>query len=90
MLLDPTGIEEEQEILANTFVYPNPANAEISWKSDISVTDVRIYNSVGQLFQTANAMVGEVDVNNIADGLYFVQFFNTNEHVKTSKVLIQH
>ncbi|MDB4060386.1 T9SS type A sorting domain-containing protein [Vicingaceae bacterium] len=90
MLLDPTGIEEEQEILANTFVYPNPANAEISWKSDISVTDVRIYNSVGQLFQTANAMVGEVDVNNIADGLYFVQFFNKNELVKTSKVLIQH
>ncbi len=89
-LVNPTGIEEEDEILSNTYVYPNPANNQILWKNDLSITEVRIFNSLGQLFLSANAAIGEINVNDLSDGLYLVQFLENDKPVKTSKVLIQH
>ena len=85
-----SSIGEQEQVLANTYVYPNPANNQILWKNDLAVTDVRIYNSLGQLFVTANAAVGKMDVSDLADGLYLVQFVDNNNIMKTSKVLIQH
>jgi N-acetylneuraminic acid mutarotase len=88
-LPNPTGIDEEQEILSNTYIYPNPASNQISWKSDKRFTDVRIFNSVGQLSFSGTAVTGNVDVSNFANGLYFVQFYHNDNLVETSKVLIE-
>ena len=89
-LLDPTGIEEKENILSNTYVYPNPANNEILWNNDQSITEVRIFNSTGQLFFSSRASAGKINVDNLSDGLYLVQFLENDKPVKTSKVLIQH
>ena len=89
-LLDPTGIEEKENILSNTYVYPNPANNEILWNNDQSITEVRIFNSTGQLFFSSRASAGKINVDNLSDGLYLVQFLENDKPIKTSKVLIQH
>lgn len=82
------GIDEE--VLANTYVYPNPANESISWAYDESVTDVKIYTSSGQLLDTRKADVQGLSTSEFESGLYLVQFCNKGEIIKTSKVLIQH
>jgi len=90
-LADTTSrIRENQQILANTVVYPNPANDFISWKNDASITEVKMYNVMGQQFASAIAEVQEMDVSKLSEGLYLVQFYDRSKLVKTSKVLIQH
>jgi N-acetylneuraminic acid mutarotase len=83
-----TGINEKQLALTNTYVYPNPADDIVSWKNDPIITDVKVYNSLGQVLLTSAAEAKEVDVNELSNGLYFVQFYAKNELLKTSKVLI--
>lgn len=82
------GIDEE--VLANTFVYPNPATDFIRWKHDARITDVKIYNTTGQLIYEEAASLQGLSTTEIDNGLYIVQFFNQSEVVKTSKILIQH
>jgi N-acetylneuraminic acid mutarotase len=83
-----TGINEKQLALTNTYVYPNPADDIVSWKNDPIITDVKVYNSLGQVLLTSAAEAKEVDVHELSNGLYFVQFYAKNELLKTSKVLI--
>lgn len=82
------GIEEE--VLANTYAYPNPANNTLFWQFDESITDVKIYNMQGQLVLTSAADVQKISTQDLKSGLYLVQFHSSLEVVKTSKVLIQH
>ncbi|MFT5668196.1 MAG: N-acetylneuraminic acid mutarotase [Vicingaceae bacterium] len=89
-LTDTTSsINEIDQVLENTFIYPNPSSDFIFWKSHRSISDVRVYNGVGQLVFTSAANVQRMDVNGLNDGLYFVQFFDRTKIIKTSKVLIQ-
>lgn len=83
-------ISIEEEVLANTYVYPNPANHFIHWKHDESITDVKIYNTTGQLIYEETADLQGLSTSEFDNGLYFVQFLNRLEVVKTSKVFIQH
>ncbi|WP_417602560.1 T9SS type A sorting domain-containing protein [Owenweeksia hongkongensis] len=81
------GIDEE--VLSNTYVYPNPAKEFISWKSDESVTNVKVYNTLGQLVLSSSAEVQRLNTYNLDGGMYLVQFYANSELLKTSKVLIQ-
>lgn len=83
------GINEEKLILTNTYVYPNPANDFMLWENDVSITDVKMYNAIGQLLFWNAAEAQKMDVHNLSDGLYLVQFYNKTKLIKTSKVLIQ-
>lgn len=90
MLPTPTSIDEQNQNLSNTVVYPNPANNVLNWKSDLNITEVRIYNTIGQLFNTVPANEKSMNVDYLNDGLYLIQFYDKAELLKTSKVLIQH
>ena len=90
-LTDSTiGINENQKVLANTYAYPNPANDFISWNYDESITDVKIYNTMGQMLFTSIAEAKKMDVQELSNGLYLIQFYDRSKLIKTSKVLIQH
>ncbi len=82
------GIEEE--ILSNTYVYPNPANDVLLWKSDESITEVKVYNTLGQLTKTSTAEAQRLESRDLKAGMYLVQFYANSKLIKTSKVLIKH
>lgn len=83
----PTSIDEQ--ILANTFVYPNPAKNVLLWQNDERITNVKVYNTLGQLVASSKAEVQKLDIDVLNGGLYLVQFSVNDEVVKTSKVVIQ-
>ena len=80
----------EQETLDKTYAYPNPAQDFIFWEKDDSITDVKIYNTQGQLVLTSAADIQKVNVQELKGGLYVVHFYASSEIVKTSKTIIQH
>ena len=82
------GIEEEK--LANTYAYPNPANTTLFWKYDESITDVKVYNIRGELVIAGAADQKKLNTAKLKSGLYLVQFYENSEVAKTSKVMIQH
>jgi N-acetylneuraminic acid mutarotase len=84
------SMEDEDSNFENTYVYPNPANGSISWKNDPSITDVRVYNSLGQLLMTPIAEEKRMNTSNLKDGFYLFQFYSNSKLVKTSKAIIQH
>jgi alpha-L-rhamnosidase len=54
------------------FVYPNPVERTISFKSEREITDIRIYNDNGSLvYSQRNGL--PVDMYTFASGIYFVQ-----------------
>lgn len=84
-----TGLEEGNQDLSNTVAYPNPANNFVNWKSDINISEIRIYNTTGQLFNTSTSNANTIDVSNLSNGLYLIQFYTESKLLKTSKILIQ-
>jgi N-acetylneuraminic acid mutarotase len=80
----------EKEVLENTYFYPNPVNDIISWEFDPSITEVVLINSIGQWVAASNTAANQMDVSNLMNGVYFVQFYAKNGIVKTSKAIIQH
>jgi N-acetylneuraminic acid mutarotase len=83
------GINEEA-ITTNTYVYPNPANGVLFWENDQSITDIKVYNALGQLVLTSAARVKQLDTYTMNEGLYLVLFYDNSRLIKTSKVLIHH
>ena len=84
------SINEDKNGLSKWDIYPNPANNAINWESDVITTEVRIYNTVGQLQASSSSVAKQVDVRTLANGLYLVQFYEHTKLVKTAKVFIQH
>jgi N-acetylneuraminic acid mutarotase len=84
------SINEANNVLPTASVFPNPANNVLNWESDITATDVRVYNTVGQLVGTSSAAAKQVDVSTLTNGLYLIQFYDNTRLLKTAKVLVQH
>ncbi|MBR9923010.1 MAG: T9SS type A sorting domain-containing protein [Bacteroidetes bacterium] len=63
-------------------VFPNPATSEISFNEDISqFSEVYLLNNLGQRLRQLTS--NEVNVQNLPDGLYYLQFFKgENSHVE--------
>ncbi|WP_417610181.1 T9SS type A sorting domain-containing protein [Owenweeksia hongkongensis] len=82
-------VSMNEEVLANTYVYPNPATDILKWKSDESITEVKVYNTLGQLVSASPAEAQSLNSKELDGGMYLVQFYSNSELIKTSKVLIQ-
>ena len=80
----------DEELVESTHVYPNPANDVIHWENDESITDVKVYNTLGQLVKTSKAEAQRLESHDLDGGMYLVQFYAESRLIKTSKVLIQH
>ncbi len=88
--LAPITVGVNEEVLTHTTVYPNPANSAIFWDTDEKITDVKLYNALGQLVLISAGNSQSIATQELNNGLYLVQFYNNSNLIKTSKVLIQH
>ncbi|WP_452227045.1 T9SS type A sorting domain-containing protein [Lacinutrix cladophorae] len=72
--LNIDDIEREHLI----FVYPNPTNDFIRFKSSKNISNVIVFNAIGQTIEkyTLNKNSGRIDFSNYPTGLYIVQFMD--------------
>lgn len=80
-----TYIEQERDKISSS-IYPNPANENISIGTDIlqfSMIDLR-----GRLVKSGNTI--NIDVSDLNDGIYFIQYVKPNMEQKTEKIIISH
>lgn len=80
----PLGIEENTTNLFS--LYPNPTNGLLNIKSNTSISEVSIYNNLGQLL-IASEEKNQVDVSVFSEGIYFVKIKDENGRIETKKVM---
>jgi len=83
-----TGINMVAQALeAGVEVYPNPFNNKIAVVANASGQHISICNTLGQIVYTAPSPLenagdeAEIDLNNLASGIYFVKVQSKNEFV---------
>lgn len=70
-------------------VYPNPVKDILTVKAE-NMRQVEVYNSLGQLVKSINCNDDEVkiNVNDMQNGMYFVNIIDNNGEMTTSKVSV--
>ncbi|WGD33706.1 T9SS type A sorting domain-containing protein [Olleya sp. YS] len=71
-------------------LYPNPTNGIISFKSSVQISDVKVFNLLGQeiLKLNSNKTEDSIDFSHLKVGSYIVKFYN-NTNTIGSKVIIK-
>lgn len=71
-------------------MYPNPATEGITLSANTNITDVQIYNALGQLVYglKVNAKTTTIDLSSLQNGVYFVKTNSTLGTV-TQKLIIK-
>ena len=87
--VEPIGIPEGD---ARQFIiYPNPNNGNffVEFKNN-SENNLNIYSIIGKLVysKSVNKMVLEIDLSQINNGIYFIEVFDKNSKLFTTKKLI--
>lgn len=83
------GIDEATNSVKSLLVFPNPNNGDFTIQSDENIT-LSVINQLGQVIQTLTLSEGnnhQVNISNIASGVYFVVGANQNGSVK-QKIII--
>ncbi len=83
----PTNSIEDLQSLGFT-AYPNPVQNKLFLNADENITNVTIFNVIGQQVKsvTPNALTSEIDMSNLESGIYFVKV-NIGSAVGTIKIL---
>ena len=71
-------------------VYPNPAKDILTIKGE-NMSQVMIYNSLGQMVKSmeTNDDIVEVNVENFQNGIYFINIINNNGRMSSRKVIVE-
>lgn len=65
------GVNENSSL--KTLVYPNPVNDIVNIESNFPITEVVIYNGVGQVvYSEKTAVIKELDVSSLSAGYYYM------------------
>ncbi len=88
---EPVGIEEEAPKVLS--VYPNPTSdiVNITFKENVDNGQVQIIDVTGRVYVTENVEGAQkltIDVSNLGQGLYFVQYKNKYQNAQ-EKVIVR-
>lgn len=74
-------------------VYPNPTDGMISVKSNELISEIKIYNLVGQTIYTVATVnaktINNIDLSDYTSGQYFIQLIDQNGNRTTEKVILK-
>ncbi len=89
VVANPTSIAENG--ISTVTIYPNPtsSNITIDLGEGIDATNINLYNTFGQLISSKSVQGSSTEMNleTLANGLYFIRIYNGNQLVTTSKVI---
>ena len=80
----PLGTEENVSSLFK--IYPNPSTGLLNIKSNTSISEITVYNNLGQLLISSEGK-DQVDISTLSEGIYFVKIIDANGHAETKKVI---
>lgn len=88
---EPVGLEENTPDLIS--LYPNPSSdiINVTFKNEVSNGQLNLIDVTGRVYYSQNVTNSDqltVDVSNLVQGLYFVQFSNNNQFTQ-QKIVIQ-
>ncbi|NGZ89105.1 T9SS type A sorting domain-containing protein [Psychroflexus maritimus] len=71
-------------------MYPNPANNQVFFESDLALEQVKVFNITGkQVLQANLSQNNNIQVNDLAKGIYLVQIQTQNGQVETRKLVVE-
>lgn len=82
------GISEESLSYTTLVIYPNPAESELSIKSDKEFSNIFIVNVNGQLV-LKSAANETLNVSLLAKGIYFIQLLDKNKNVLSTQKFVK-
>lgn len=70
-------------------VYPNPSNGNWTIESNVEMTSVKLYNTLGKLVaeKTIEGQQASISTEGLASGVYFAKVSNGNENTKTLRLI---
>ena len=86
------GVSVNETLTTETYnIFPNPVKDVLTVKGE-NMSQVVIYNSIGQMVETINATENEVkvNVNSYKNGMYFINVIDNNGEMTTTKVSVLH
>ncbi len=87
IILSNNGTLSIEENTATLFsIYPNPTNGVLTINSASTISDITVYNNLGQLLLTSEK-TDQVDISSLSDGIYFVKIKAENGQTETKKVV---
>ena len=80
LVIGSTSIDEQNSIVENISVYPNPANNTLFIQGHTNnISNYDIVNMFGQTLQSGVISNGRIDISQLPVGLYFIQIGNYSE-----------
>ena len=68
--------------LNETMLYPNPANSQLFIDApNQEITKIELLNSIGQIIKRVNSNFAEVNLSEVASGIYFIKLYSGDTSV---------
>jgi len=67
-------------------VYPSPTTGVLNIQSKTPITEIEIYNQLGQLV-LSNSNKNTIDISSVSQGVYFIKIIDENGNIGTQKVV---
>lgn len=91
-VLTTTGINPYNTDAAKVLVYPNPNNGNFIIKTNDATKHIHaeVYNQLGQvvLYKESNVGEDEIQVNDLSEGVYFVNVYANDIKLATKKLIV--
>ncbi len=82
--LTPLGVNENA--LLDISVFPSPTTGFLYIQSTIPITQIDVYNQLGQLV-VSNNNKNTIDISSVSQGIYFIKVKDENGNIGSQKVL---
>lgn len=73
-----TNTSENEYNKEGLIIYPNPAKDLISFKTELRVSRVEIYNGLGQQILTYSGLVKSLNISQLYRGIYYVKVYTSD------------
>ncbi len=82
-----TVLSVENVRLSQTKIYPNPARDTLFIESTTAISDITILDVAGKEVYTSQRDLGQININHISKGMYFIRLESENRHI-VKKIII--
>ncbi len=86
--LNMPSLSNDNFVFDNLFVSPNPASTTLTLNTISEIENYKIFNISGQLLASDKLSIDKIDVNNLSNGVYFLELSN-NLKKKILKFVVQ-
>jgi len=84
-----TAVRDVREDDASVQFYPNPADRMITIQCKVGIDKLEVYNLSGELVQSNAHQVSEINVSNLAEGMYIAKMNTSDGMILTKKFIRQ-